>query len=106
MLASPPLKNPYFFCENETEFSWLEAAEHIGKALKEKGLIEDAAPRQIGVKCYKGLFGEWTDAALGMHSRSRAVRLRKLGWESREKGIWESFEEDELPLLLAEAKEK
>jgi nucleoside-diphosphate-sugar epimerase len=107
MLASPkPLKNPYFFCENGTEFSWLEAAERIGKALKEQGLIEDAEPKQIGVKYYEALFGEWTDAALGMHSRSRAVRLRKLGWESREKSIWESFEEEELPLLLAEVKEK
>jgi nucleoside-diphosphate-sugar epimerase len=107
MLAFPkPLKNPYFFCENGTEFSWLEAAERIGRALKEQGLIEDAEPKQIGVKYYEGLFEDWTDAALGMHSRSRAVRLRKLGWENREKGVWESFEEEELPLLLAEVKEK
>jgi nucleoside-diphosphate-sugar epimerase len=106
MLASPPLKNPYFFCENGTEFTWREAAEHIGKALKEKGLIEDEVPRSIGPKYYEGLSGEWTDAVLGMDSRSRAVRLRKLGWESREKGVWEAFEEDELPLLLEEVKKK
>jgi nucleoside-diphosphate-sugar epimerase len=102
MLASPPLKNPYFFCENGTEFTWREAAERIGKALKEKGLIEEEVPRSIRPKYYESLFGEWTDAVLGMNSRSRAVRLRKLGWESREKEIWESFEEDELPLLLNE----
>jgi nucleoside-diphosphate-sugar epimerase len=106
LLASDkPLKNPFWFCENGTEFSWREAAQCIGKALHEKGLLEDAEPRQIGPQYYGELFGEWTDACLGMDSRSRAVRLRKLGWESREKGVWESFLEDELPVLLGEGKE-
>lgn len=30
------------------------------------------------------------------------MRLRKLGWEAREKGIWETFREDELPEILKE----
>ena len=106
LLASDkPLKNPFWFCENGTKISWREAAECIGKVLHEKGLHEDAEPRQIGPHYYGELFGEWTDACLGMDSRSRAVRLRKLGWESREKGVWESFLEDELPVLLGQGKE-
>jgi hypothetical protein len=37
-----------------------------------------------------------------MNSRSRAVRLRELGWKPQEKGWKESLIEDELPLLLKE----
>ena len=37
---------------------------------------------------------------IGKNSRSRAVRLRELGWEPKEKGVWESLREDELPEIL------
>ena len=47
---------------------------------------------------------ELTPAVIGLNSRSRAVRLRKVGWEPREKDIWESFREDELPAILAREK--
>ncbi len=94
--------NPYVFCENSREFSWLEVAENIGKGLYKRGLIKDPTPRQVGKEHYDDLFGTWTPAVIGLNSRSRAVRLREWGWEPREKGIWESWEEDELPELLRE----
>ncbi|KAF2710270.1 NAD(P)-binding protein [Pleomassaria siparia CBS 279.74] len=103
--TSPPsetLKNPYFFCENGKEFSWIEVAEEIGKALHGKGLIQDATPKAFKETDYEDLFGKDTPAAIGLNSRSRAVRLRELGWQPTEKGIWESFNDDELPEILAE----
>jgi hypothetical protein len=96
------LKNPYFFCENGKEFSWKEVAEEIGKALKEKGLIKDSAPQEFAHEHWEELFGKYTGTTIGLNSRSRAVRLRELGWEAKEKGIWESFNEDVLPEILKE----
>ncbi|KAF2229576.1 NAD(P)-binding protein [Viridothelium virens] len=95
-------KNPYFFCENGKEFSWREGAEELGKALFEAGKIDSPEPRTIPEDLYKDLFGDFTSAVIGLNSRSRAVRLREMGWEPREKGIWESFRQDELPAILAE----
>lgn len=46
--------------------------------------------------------GEHTGPAIGLNSRSRAIRLRELGWQPKEKGIWESFHEDELPVIIKE----
>ena len=49
---------------------------------------------------YGDLFGEYTSWVLGCNSRSRAERLRQLGWEAREKGLFESLVEDEVPVIL------
>ena len=103
--SSPPsevLENPYFFCENGKDYSFKEAAEEIGKALHTRGIIDDATPREFKKADYDDLFGEVTPAVIGLNARSRAVRLRALGWEPKEKGIWECFNEDELPEILAE----
>lgn len=105
--SSPPsvfLQNPYFFCENGREFSWKEVAEEVAKSLHAKGLIKDATPREFKKEEWDELFGQYTGAVIGLNSRSRAVRLRELGWEPKEKGIWESFNEDELPEILKEEK--
>jgi hypothetical protein len=37
---------------------------------------------------------------LGSNSRSRANRLRKLGWEAKEKLTLASLVQDEIPLIL------
>ncbi|OAG09461.1 NAD(P)-binding protein [Paraphaeosphaeria sporulosa] len=100
--ASVLLQNPYFFCENGKEFSWREVAEQVGKSLKDRGLLENAEPKEYSEEDWEELFGEYTGAVIGLNSRSRAVRLRELGWEAKEKGIWESWVEDELPELLKE----
>ncbi|ETN37862.1 uncharacterized protein HMPREF1541_07485 [Cyphellophora europaea CBS 101466] len=96
------LDNPYFFCENGVEKSWLEVATEVGKGLYAAGKIQDPTPKTVPEDKYEDLFGPFSSAVIGLNSRSRAVRLRKLGWEPREKGVWESYREDELPELLRE----
>jgi hypothetical protein len=94
------LANPYFFCENGKEFSWREAAEQISKALYEAGRLESAEARPVPEQMWDDLFGQRTGSFMGLNCRSRAVRLRSMGWEPREKGIWESFRVDEMPRIL------
>ncbi|KAF9634960.1 NAD-dependent epimerase/dehydratase [Lasiodiplodia theobromae] len=98
------LGNPYFFCENgaEGEFEWREAARRVAEGLHKAGKLYKADVGEFRREDYKQLFGEVTEKVLGHNSRSRARRLRELGWEAREKGVWESWEEDELPALLRE----
>ena len=93
-------KNPYFFCENGHESSWLEVAKNIGESLHTAGSIQSPVPRTIPKNLWSDLFGEFTGVVLGMNSRSRAIRLRALGWHPREPGIWESYRQEELPILL------
>ena len=100
--ASEFLSNPYFFCESGYEASWREVAVEVGKGLHAAGKIKDAQPRIIPESLYSNLFGDATGAVIGLNSRSRAVRLRALGWEPREKGWAESYHEDELPEILKE----
>ncbi|EHY51978.1 hypothetical protein ABEF92_005485 [Exophiala dermatitidis] len=95
--------NPYWLCENGKEFSWKEAAEVIGKALYDRGQITDPTPKQPPKELYSELCGGKTESYMGLNCRARAVRLRKLGWEAKEKGIWESYLEDELPVILRRA---
>ncbi|KAF2120996.1 hypothetical protein BDV96DRAFT_566098 [Lophiotrema nucula] len=96
-------KNPYFFCENGHELSWGECAAEIGRVLQKAGVVDSAESKTIPPKNYDDIFGsEFTEAVVGANSRSRANRLRKLGWEAREKGTLESLREDELPLILQE----
>ena len=96
------LENPYFFCENGREFSWKEVGERIGDLLFQAGRIKEQEPRTFAEADYADLFGDATASVLGCNSRSRAVRLRGLGWAPQAKGLWESFEQDELPAILKE----
>lgn len=106
--GSAELENPYYFCESSSssdeqgEVSWGEIAATIGQALHERGLIADAAPRTVPPETYGDLFGDFTEAVVGRNSRSRAERLRALGWKPVEKGWKASFLEDELPAILKE----
>lgn len=95
--------NPFFFCENGVEASWKEVAAEIAKGLVDAGKIKDLEPKTAPESLYGDLFGDATVCTIGLNSRSRADRLRALGWAPREKGWKEAFVEDELPLLLAEA---
>lgn len=96
--------NPYFFCENGREFSWREVAEGVAASLVRAGRLPAAEVRPFDREAgdWDQLFAAGTGPAIGLNSRSRAVRLRELGWAPREKGIWESWEEDELPAVLRE----
>lgn len=96
------LKNPYFFTENGDEYSWEETAQAIGNALHRAGKIKDPAAKEINSKDFDDLFQEWSVAVVGENARCRANRLRALGWKPEAKSTFVSFEEDELPILLAE----
>ncbi|KAK4942746.1 hypothetical protein LTR10_017506 [Elasticomyces elasticus] len=103
--AEKVLENPYFFCESGHEFAWTEGSATLGQALHAAGRIKDPEPRTIPEEDYKDIFGGFTAEVAGSNSRSRANRLRQLGWEPREKGVLESFKDDEIPLLLQETGE-
>ncbi|KAH9207479.1 hypothetical protein DL95DRAFT_313610 [Leptodontidium sp. 2 PMI_412] len=94
------LENPYFFIENGEEHSWKACAGEIGKALHKAGKIQDPTPRGIPEDLYGDVFGEWSMTIVGENSRSRANRLRALGWKPVEKPSLESLHEDEIPALL------
>lgn len=102
--AAKTLDSPYYFVETtgDNEPSWHDVATLIGEQLHKAGKIKDPAPRQVPSDLYKDLFGEGTDGTVGLNSRSRAVKLRALGWQPREKDWRRSYVEDELPALLRE----
>lgn len=96
--------NPYWFCETtgDQEPSWKEVASVIGEGLYRAGKIDNKEPKSVPEKLYGDLFGEYTSAVVGLNSRSRAVRLRELGWKPVEKDWRKSYLEDELPEILKE----
>lgn len=100
--ASYTRNNPYFFCETtgDNEPSWFDVATVIGKGLHDAGKISDPKPRTVPEKDYGDLFGDIVHAVLSLNSRSRAVRLRELGWSPIEKDWKSSYLEDELPQIL------
>ena len=103
--AEDTLENPYFFCEctGSDEPSWYDYSAGIASALHQAGKSVDPEPKQLpSADLYEDLFSKYTPAIIGMNSRSRAVRLRKLGWKPREKDWKHSYLEDELPKILKE----
>lgn len=98
------LENPYFFCETtrDEEPSWYDVAALIGKSLHKAGKISSPEPKELTEDLWGDAFGEFTGAVIGLNSRSRANRLRALGWKPREKDWIASYVEDELPEILKE----
>lgn len=97
--------NPYYFCEStgDNEVSWREIAALIGTSLHGAGRLADPTPRQIPKEQYDDIFGpEFTEAVMGLNSRSRANRVRALGWKPVAKSWSTSYVEDELPVILQE----
>ena len=103
--ASKVLENPYFFCENGFEFAWKDAVAVVGKVLYDAGKIKSHEARTILESDYDDLFGKSTASVVGSNSRSRAHRLRQLGWSPREKHLMESLVEDEIPIIMEEKSE-
>lgn len=102
--AADLLANPYYFCEStgDNEPSWKEIATVIGSALHQAAKIKDPTPRTLPENLYGDVFGAHTTAAIGLNSRSRANRLRALGWKPIEKDWRRSYIEDELPEIITE----
>jgi nucleoside-diphosphate-sugar epimerase len=102
--SSEIYQNPYFFCENGHELSWGECAAGIGRLLHDHNQCSSPEPTSIPRDLYGDVFGpDLTDAVLGSNSRSRAQRLRELGWESREDQTLPALRE-EIRLILKETK--
>lgn len=98
------LDNPYYFCEctGDNEPSWHDIATVIGSGLHQAGKLKDPEPHTVPEELYKDLFGDFTHAVIGLNSRSRAVRLRDLGWKPIEKDWRQSYIDDELLEILKE----
>jgi nucleoside-diphosphate-sugar epimerase len=96
------LKNPYFFAENGSEISMGEGAKHIARILHDIGKIQSPQTQIFSEDHFHDVFGPMTPRGLGCNSRSRAIRLRELGWEPKEiTDIWTSWKEDEVPSIIA-----
>ncbi|KAI9695128.1 MAG: hypothetical protein M1820_008896 [Bogoriella megaspora] len=94
------LANPYFFAESGEEVSMKEAAEHIGGALYDMGKLKSLKVQAFKEEDYQHVFGDFTAKALGCNSRSRAIRLRELGWKIKEKDAKTTWREDEIPSIV------
>ncbi|KAL6241786.1 hypothetical protein RBB50_011319 [Rhinocladiella similis] len=101
--AEEVLKNPYFFCDSGEEMAWGDAAAEIGRELHKAGRVQDPEPRSVPPELFGDLFGQYSPTTVGANSRSRGERLRKMGWQPREKGVLQSLREDELPIILQES---
>ena len=98
------LENPYYFAETtgDNEPTWKGVAYVIGEALHKAGKVKSPEPRTMPKELYGDVFADFTGAVIGLNSRSRANRLRALGWEPQEKSWKQSYLEDELPRILEE----
>ena len=95
------LENPYFFVENGSEISMREGAEKIGQTLYEIGKIQSPEAQTFTESDYEDVLGPMTPKGFGCNSRSRAIRLQELGWKPKEKDVWTSWKEDEVPSIVA-----
>jgi nucleoside-diphosphate-sugar epimerase len=93
----------YFFCE-QGEYEQIQVAKTVTKALYEKGKVKKPEPRRV-TKAEVNEFGEGRKNVVnltGGNSRSRAVLLRRLGWEAERGGNKEFIEsiKDEVEYVL------
>ena len=102
--AAKSLENPYYFCETtgDNEPSWYDVAKVIGEGLHKAGKIKSPEPQELTKDKWDDVFAEYTGAVIALNSRSRANRLRALGWKPIEKDWRSSYLEDELPEILKE----
>lgn len=66
--------NPYINIANDTENTWLEVSDRIGKELFAAGSIETASASSSGAR--PDFYGTY---------RARSSRLKRLGWAATEK---------------------
>lgn len=95
-------ENPYFFVEDGSTTSMRDMAEHISRILYDLGKIPSPKVQSFSDADYDDVWGPvMTPVAFGTNSRIRAVRLRELGWEPREKDFWTSMKEEEIQSMVA-----
>lgn len=96
----------YFFCEKD-EYEQRQVADTVTKILYEKGIVDEPTPRLLRDEDVKK-YGEGRRNVVnltGTNSRSRAVWLRKMGWEAKRGGNKEFLEsiKDEVDYALSNA---
>ncbi|KAH8179498.1 NAD(P)H-binding domain-containing protein [Sarocladium implicatum] len=95
--------NHYWFCENGEDLSWGDIAAGIGRVLFEAGRLPEPSVKTLPRSEYNNMFGaQATDLVLGSNARTRASRLRKLGWTATEKSMLKSLADNEIPSILEE----
>ncbi|KAJ1333217.1 NAD-dependent epimerase/dehydratase family protein [Microdochium nivale] len=94
--------NPYFFAESGEEASWRDIAGVIGRELHRQGRINSPEPRTIPEAQYNDLHSELTYMVVGANARHRASRLRKLGWEARQRKFADEIAQEVVPAVLKE----
>jgi nucleoside-diphosphate-sugar epimerase len=97
----------YFFVEHE-EYQQRQVAERVATALYERGKAGSPETKTVSYeeagKYHDGPPEEWHVVQMtGSNSRSRAVLLRKLGWEAKKGGNKEFFEsiKDDVDYILS-----
>jgi len=95
-------ENPYFFVESGEEVAWKDISEMIGRELHRQGKIGSPEAKTIPEDKYADLFGDHTLPVVGTNSRNKAVRLRKLGWEPKERKMADEIEQEVIPAVLKE----
>ncbi|KAH8923362.1 NAD(P)-binding protein [Atractiella rhizophila] len=88
--SAPDLSSLYYFAETG-EHKWKDIATAVGKALEKRGRLKDGSAR----KFERDLFGGRREdiVLFSGNSRSKATRLRKLGWHGKsERDIFDDVE--------------
>jgi len=103
-LPSNP-EDRYYFCENG-EYEQREVAETVAKHLYEKGKLKTPGTKRV-TAADVSKYGEGRKNVVnltGGNSRSRAVLLRKMGWEAKRGGNKEFIEsiKDEVEYILSQ----
>ncbi|KAF7718836.1 Uncharacterized protein PECH_007145 [Penicillium ucsense] len=79
----------YYFVESG-EFAWREVSEAIAQLVKEEGKLEAADVDPLSVdEALK--FHPWAPVLWGGNCRSRASRLRSMGWKPEGPTLWEAL---------------
>ena len=96
----------YFFVEKE-EYEQRQVAETVTKLLFDRGKVESPEPKRLTVEEVQQGGGGRRNAILmtGGNSRSRAMLLRKLGWEAKMGGNKEFLEslKDDVDFVIKKA---
>ena len=90
----------YWFCESGHEASWKEIGENVGRVLHEQGHLKTAEAKPVSLEEAKAAGiseSQWGYGA--SNSRSRADRLRELGWKPKGLSVFDVMP-DEAKLVL------
>ncbi|KAH8921252.1 NAD(P)-binding protein [Atractiella rhizophila] len=88
--STPDLSSLYYFAETG-EHKWKDIAAAIGNALQKRGKVREGSAKSFERDVFGGSRGSIIQ--FGGNSRSRATRLRKLGWHGKsERDVFENVE--------------